>query len=297
MARSIAAPIAPNFLTNFGTFGDRPSMSSMTRIWPSQPGDAPMPMVGIGMALVMRSASGAVIASSTTAKAPASETSRASSSMAVPLIDRAALGFESADHVHGLRRKSDVGHDRNAAIDKIADRLRHAPAAFEFDGAAIGFLHHLRGVAKRDRRALLVSAERHVDDDERALRSPHDRLAMHDHQFKRHRHGGFIAVHHHAQAIADEQEIAMIVGDRSRMRMIGRQRHDRLAAFTGGDIGRHLPAALKVDRHCSPIVSARRPKCLPERSLRNRGLHRQRAMAAKVRTLLELTTGYAQKTP
>ena len=57
-------------------------MSSITRIWPSQAVEAPIPMVGILIAAVMRFASGSVSASSTTAKAPASATWRASSTMA-----------------------------------------------------------------------------------------------------------------------------------------------------------------------------------------------------------------------
>ena len=97
----------------------------------------------------------------------------------------------------------------------------------------------LAALRKAIGRAFLVGAERHVDDDESLFRAAHDRLAVHDHQFERHRHGRFVAVHHHAEAVADEQEIAVVVGDRRGVRVIRRQRNDRLAALAGGDVGRH----------------------------------------------------------
>ena len=128
-------------------------------------------------------------------------------------------------------------HHRNAAVDEIADGLGHAPAALELDGAAVGLLHHARGIAEGDRRALLVGAERHVDDDQRALGAAHHGAAMHDHQLERHRHGRLVAVHHHAEAVADQQEIAVLVGDRRGMGVIGGQRDDRLDALLGGDVG------------------------------------------------------------
>ena len=51
-----------------------PSMSSITRIWPSQAGDAPIPIVGTGTISVRRRATGSAVPSTTMAKAPASAT-------------------------------------------------------------------------------------------------------------------------------------------------------------------------------------------------------------------------------
>lgn len=53
-------------------------MSSVTSIWPSQLGEAPIPIVGMFISVVMVSASWAGTHSSTTAKAPASATALAS---------------------------------------------------------------------------------------------------------------------------------------------------------------------------------------------------------------------------
>ena len=47
-----------------------------------------------------------------------------------------------------------------------------------------------------------------------------------------------VAVHDHAQAVADQQEIHERVGDRRRVGVIGRQRDDRLAPLAGGDFRR-----------------------------------------------------------
>src|ERR1700724_3560973 len=117
-------PSSPNRLTNFGTRGDSPSMSSSTRIWPSQATLAPMPMVGIATASVMRRPSGSAIASSTTENAPASATAR-------------------------------------AALDKKRDGFRHAAAAFDLDGAAAGLLQDPGGRHEGLLPRRLIGAERH----------------------------------------------------------------------------------------------------------------------------------------
>jgi hypothetical protein len=100
-----------------------------------------------------------------------------------------------------------MGHHRNAALTEIMDGLRHASAAFQLDGAALGLLHHLRRVVKSLARALLIGAERHVDDHQRPLRAAHHRPPMRDHQLERHRQSRFEAMHHHAERVADQQEV------------------------------------------------------------------------------------------
>ena len=47
-----------------------------------------------------------------------------------------------------------------------------------------------------------------------------------------------IAMHDHAEAVADQQEIDERVGDGRGVGMVGGERHDRLAALAGGDLGR-----------------------------------------------------------
>ena len=157
-------------------------------------------------------------------------------------------------------RHADMAHHRDAALGEIADGLGHMHAAFELDRAAARFLHHARGVAEGDRRAFLVGAERHVDHDQRAGRAAHHRLRMHDHQLERHRHRGLVAVHHHAEGIADEQHVDMRIDDARGMGVIGGERHDRRAALAVADVGRRHPLKGKFLRHFASSSSTARPR-------------------------------------
>ena len=140
-------------------------------------------------------------------------------------------------------------HDRNAAIDEIADRFRHAFAALNLNSATVGLFHYLRAVSEGDRRALLVRAEWHVDDDERTPRTANDRASVHDHQFEGDRNGCLIAVHNHPEAVANQQEVAIAVGDGGRVRMVGSERDDRLALLHRRNIGRHQALLGGVNGH------------------------------------------------
>ena len=63
------------------------------------------------------------------------------------------------------------------------------------------------------------------------------RAAMHDHELERHRQRGLEAMHHHAERVADQNEVHIFVGDGRGMGVIGGQRDDRLAALARADIG------------------------------------------------------------
>jgi len=130
-------------------------------------------------------------------------------------------------------------HHGDATLDQIADRFGHSSAAFEFHRPAISLLHHACGVPKGDRRALLIGAEWHIDDHQSALCPADDGFSVHDHEVERYRDRRLVAVHDHAEAVADEQEVAITVCNRSRMGVIGRQRDNRALPLQGGDIGRH----------------------------------------------------------
>ena len=151
---------------------------------------------------------------------------------------RAALRLEAAEDVDRLRRQPDMRHHRNAALAEEADGLAHALAAFELDGAALGFLHHHRRIAERLLRAFLIGAERHVDDDQRPLGAAHHRAAMQDHQVERHGKRRLESMHHHAERVAHQQEVDILVGNRRRMGVIGGERDDGVLALAGGDLGR-----------------------------------------------------------
>jgi hypothetical protein len=142
-----------------------------------------------------------------------------------------------------------MAHDRHAALNQEGDGLRHAPAAFEFDRAAAGFLEHARRRGERLFLRGLVGAERQVDDDQRALRAAHHREPLQDHHLECDRHGGLEPMHHHAERIADQNEVAITVEDARRVRMIGGEALDRRAALAGADARRGQPPDLVVHRH------------------------------------------------
>ena len=142
-------------------------MSSSTRIWPSHFTLAPMPMVGIGTALVILAASGSTMPSSTTAKAPASATIRASSSCSAqlsssrpwvlkPPITWLDCGVRPVCAITGMPR----------SVRKwIVSAIRLPPSSLTAP-QPVSFITG-RGVAEGDVGAFLVGAERHVDDDQR----------------------------------------------------------------------------------------------------------------------------------
>ena len=158
-----------------------------------------------------------------------------------------------------------MAHHRNAALGQERDGLGHAHAAFELDRAAAGFLHDPRGTVEGLLARSLVGAERHIDHDQRALRAAHHRLPLQDHHLERDRHGRFQAVHHHAERVANQDEVAMLVDQARRMRVIGGERDDRLAALARADIRRGDPLDLVLDRHGASVagagqISAPRPR-------------------------------------
>ena len=83
------------------------------------------------------------------------------------------------------------------------------------------------------------------------LRAAHHRVALQDHHVERDRHGGLQPVHHHAERIADQDDVAILVDQPRGMGVIGGQRHDRLAALAGADVGRGQPPVVLLDGHGS----------------------------------------------
>ena len=76
------------------------------------------------------------------------------------------------------------------------------------------------------------------------LRAAHHGVALQDHHLERHRHGGLQPVHHHAERVADQDDVAIAVDQARGMGVIGGQAHDRLAALAGADVGRGEPLDL-----------------------------------------------------
>ena len=94
-----------------------------------------------------------------------------------------------------------------------------------------------------------IGTERHVDHHQRAARAAHHRVALQDHHVERDRDRGLEPVHHHAERIADQDEVAMAVEHARGVGVIGGQRDDRLAALAGADIRRGQAFLLGLYRH------------------------------------------------
>jgi hypothetical protein len=82
-----------------------------------------------------------------------------------------------------------------------------------------------------------------------SARRAHHGAPVHDHEVEGNGNGCLIAMHNHAEAVAHEQEIAIAVGDRGRVRVIGGEGDDRLTALHRRNIGRHQALLGAVNRH------------------------------------------------
>ena len=115
-----------------------------------------------------------------------------------------ALHLVAAHDVHGLRRQAEVAADGDATVDEEFDGFRHVAAAFQLDHLGAG-RHQRDGVAESLFRRFLVAAERHVGNDESAVRAAFDGSGMVGDVGDGHRKRGVVALDHIAQRIADQQ--------------------------------------------------------------------------------------------
>ena len=124
-APAICAPSVANSLTNFGTDGDSPSISSVTRICPSHPGTRQCQW---SARIFQRDFIGQF------RRHPFQNNgkcARAREGFCVffnlwPFGTTAALRFEAAHHIYILRRQADMPHYGNAALGQMPNRCFHA---------------------------------------------------------------------------------------------------------------------------------------------------------------------------
>ena len=87
----------------------------------------------------------------------------------------------AAELIDALRRQTEVSHDGHAGLDHVADSRQDLFAALEFDGIATGFLEDLDGIAHGFLFAHLITAKRHVANDERVLLRADNSFGEEDH--------------------------------------------------------------------------------------------------------------------
>lgn len=210
----------------------------------------------------------------------------------------AALGAEAAEHADALRREADVAHDGDAAVDELAHRLGAVPAALELDCVAAGLLDEAEGVAEGLVGAGLVAPKGHVTDDEARRRTAPHRLAVVYHVVHRHGLGRVVAQHHHAHAVAHQNNLdARALGVLGRGVVVGGQHGNALAlALHVLQLQRRQAALLAVvrgrgRRRKGPRVqrdrqTTRRPPATAlERGHRGRGKHPQGGIGAQLQAL------------
>jgi len=117
---------------------------------------------------------------------------------------------------------------RDAAVGQEIDGRRHRLPALQLDRCAAGFLHDPRSAGEGLLGRAFIASERHVDRDQRVPAAAHHRGAMGAHHLHRHRHGRRQAVDHLAQAVADQQHLAMRVEQLRHPHRIGGQHDQRL---------------------------------------------------------------------
>ena len=157
----------------------------------------------------------------------------------------AALHLEAAEAVHRLRGQAQMAANGDFALDQVADRVQLVAGAFQLDHARAGLDEAHRGGVRFERRA--VGTEREIGDLQRALRAAGDRSGVVDDVVDAHGQGRIVALHHHAQRIADQDQVAAVVVQHAGEAGVVAGQHHQLAAF-GARLRehRHRPGFLRL---------------------------------------------------
>jgi len=116
-----------------------------------------------------------------------------------------------------------MAEHRDAALDQEGYSFGHGRTALQLHAGTAGLRHYPGRAAERLRRAFLVAAERQVHDHQGRGGAAHDGATMRDHHLERDRHRAGQAVDHHAQAVADQEQVAGRIQKARHRRGVGRQ--------------------------------------------------------------------------
>lgn len=125
------------------------------------------------------------------------------------------LGLEAAHGVDLLRHQADMGEHRYATAYQEVHGFFHFLTAFQLHrlGAAVG--QQAYGVAERLSGRFLVAGERQVGHHAGAPAAAHHRQGVGDHHLQAHSQGTGHAIEHHAQRIADQQQVGVRIEERA----------------------------------------------------------------------------------
>jgi len=118
-----------------------------------------------------------------------------------------ALDAEAAETANGLGSQADVGHHRNLGSDHGRDRCGAPDAAFQLHGMRTAFLHQAARVFQGLLRADLEAHEWHVGHEQAAANTAGHEAGVVDHLVERDRQAVIVALHDHAERIANEETI------------------------------------------------------------------------------------------
>ena len=201
-------------------------MSCSTSTWPSQPGPAPIPMVGIVRVRLISAASGAGTSSSTIEEAPAASTQLRVGPQPVGLGSVPAPDPVAAELVNRLRRQADVPHDRYPHPDQGPDGLGHPLSPFKLDSLRAGLLHDPPGVAQGLFDRHLVGQEGQIHEHQRATGPAAHGGGMIDHLIEGGAQRGFVAGDHLVERVADQEHVHDSVEQLREQRIVARQDRD-----------------------------------------------------------------------
>lgn len=130
-----------------------------------------------------------------------------------------------------------MGEHRYATAYQEVHGFFHFLTAFQLHrlGAAVG--QQACGVAERLSGRFLVAGERQVGHHAGAPTAAHHRQGVGDHHLQAHSQGAGHAIEHHAQRIADQQQVGMRIEEAGHGRAVGGQRHQAAGTLAALDIG------------------------------------------------------------
>ena len=111
------------------------------------------------------------------------------------------------EFINGLRRQSQMTHDRNTRTQNTFDRFPNFRTSFKLNTIRMRFLHHTDGRSQRFFRVTLIRPERQIHDNQGTLYRFHDRFTMIDHLVKRDRQCCYITSHYVGSRIAHQYNI------------------------------------------------------------------------------------------